>query len=201
MFTRLSNFTYGNYQIANITSTEVNVDTQLLIHIQKYEKEGLQLLLEEALYGEFMSNLELDSLYWKLKSSAAEKWGWLLNGKSYPDPLDASKTKNWKGIVCKVAKIQDVDIYESMLASFVFFYYSLNSRTLNTGAGESKMKVDNTTQESSSNKRADAWNDFVRWASHSFSESNVSLFQFLYDHRDLYGKDCFIELNTMIYDF
>lgn len=201
MFTRLSNFTYGNYQIANIASTELNVDTQLLIQIQKYEVEGLKLLIGETLFAEFMSNLELDGSYWKLKSSAAEKLGWLLNGKSYQDPCDPTKTRNWKGIVCKVAKIQDVDIYESMLAPFVFFYYSLNSRTLNTGAGESKLKVDNTTQESSANKRVDSWNDFVRWAGFGFSESSVSLFQFLYDHRDLYGKDCFIELNTMIYDF
>jgi len=199
MFTRLSNFSYGNYHIANINSTEVNVDTQLLIQIQKHETECLRLLLGETLYKDFMLNLELDGSYWKLITGANAKWNRLLNGYSFPDPCDNSKTKNWKGIVTEIATIQDVKIYESLLAPYVFFYYSLNTRTLNTGTGESKAKADNTTQESSKNKRVDAWNDFVQWAGFGFSESNISLFQFLEIHKEDYGKDCFVQLNTMTY--
>lgn len=199
MFTRLSNFTYGNYQIANITSAEVNTNVQFLIQIQKYEKQCLQLLLGNLLYDELMSNVELDGLYWKLKSGANEKWGWLLNGHSYTDANDSDINKTWRGIVTKVAKIEETDVFESMIAPYIFFHYALNTRTLNTGTGEARMKSDNTTQESSSNKRVDAWNEFVQWASFGFSNTNVSLYQFLEYHSDLFQDLFQVELDTMTY--
>lgn len=198
MFTRLSNFTYGNYQIANLTSAEVNVDVQLMIQIQKYETECLRMMLGDVLYADFMSNLELDSDgFWKLKSSANEKWEWLLNGYSYQNG-DCDIT--WRGLVITVATIQDKEVIETMMASYVFYKYSLNTRTLNTGTGEGKLTADNTTQERSSNKRVDAWNEFVQWAGFGSSKSNVSLNQFLADNTELYGKECFFTcLNTMTY--
>lgn len=201
MLTRLSNFSYGNYQIANIASTEVNVDTQLLIQIQKYETEGLRLVLGESLFAELMNNLEIKegSNYWTLKSDANEKWGWLLNGKSYTDESCCSQTKTWDGLIKKVATIQATDVIESMLAPYIFYKYSLNTRTLNTGTGESKAKADNTTQESSKNKRVDAWNEFVQWVSFGFSQTNISLYEFLQFHSDIYGDTCFVCLNTMTY--
>lgn len=199
MFTRLSNFSYGNYQIANLTATEMNVDTQLLIHIQKYENECLQLLLGARLYDEFMSQLDLDGLYWKLKSTAEAKWGWLLNGKTYQCENSSTTSKKWNGLVKKVAVIQEKEVFESLMASYVFFYYSLNTRTLNTGAGEAKLKTDNTTQESSKNKRVDAWNEFVQWSYFGISETNVSLYEFLCAHTAEFGEICFPALNTMTY--
>lgn len=197
MFTRLSNFTYGNYQIANLTATEVNVDVQLKIQIQKYEKQCLRLMLGDELYTTFMSNLELDSDgYWKTKASADVKWDHLLNGYSYQN---GECDRVWDGLVKKVATIESTDVFETMMAPYVFFFYSLNTRTLNTGTGEGKMTADNTTQDTSKNKRADAWNEFVQWADFGFSKSNVSLNQFLCDNQDLYGKTCFTCLNTITY--
>lgn len=197
MFTRLSNFSYGNYTIANLTATEMNVDVQLLIQIQKYEAECLKLMLGDELYNEFMSNLELDSAgYWVLKSTADIKWGYLLNGYSYQD---GECDFVWRGLVTKVATIQETEVVETMMAPFIFFYQSLNSRTLNTGTGEANMTADNTTQTSSSNKRVDAWNEFVQWAAFGFSKNNVSLNQFLCSNSDLYGKTCFTCLNTITY--
>lgn len=198
MFTRLSNFTYGNYQIANLTSTEMNVDVQLTIQIQKYETECLRMMLGDVLYNDFMSNLELDSDgYWKVKATSDIKWDWLLNGHEY---LNNECVFNWDGLVKKVATVKDKDVIETMMALYVFYKYSLNTRTLNTGTGESKLNADNTTQESSSNKRVDAWNEFVQWADFGFSKSNVSLNQFLADNTELYGKECsFTCLNTMTY--
>lgn len=197
MFTRLSNFTYGNYQISNLTATEVNVDVQVLIQIQKYEKECLLTMLGDELYNELMSNLELDSTgYWTLKSGADVKWNWFLYGHEY---LVGDCVFNWYGIVKTVATIQEKEVIETMMASYIFFFYSLGTRTLNTGTGEGRMTADNTTQESSKNKRIDAWNDFVQWAGFGFSKTNVSLNKFLCDNQELYDKDCFTCLNTMTY--
>jgi len=198
MFTRLSNFTYGNYQIANVTATEVNTDVQLNIQIQKYETECLRMMLGDELYAEFMSNLELDSDgFWKVKDDSDDKWTWLLNGYSYQNG-DCNRV--WDGLVKKVATVQGKEVIETMMALYVFYKYSLNTRTLNTGTGEAKMNADNTTQESSKNKRVDAWNEFVQWAVFGFSKSNVSLNQFLADNTELYGKEClFTCLNTMTY--
>lgn len=197
MFTRLSNFTYGNYQIANLTATEMNVDVQLLIQIKKYEKECLLTMLGDELYNELMSNLELDSDgYWTLKSGADVKWGYLLNGYSYQNG-DCNFV--WRGLIQNVATIQEKEVIETMMALYIFYKYSLNTRTLNTGTGEGRMTAENTTQESSKHKRVDAWNDFVQWAGFGFSKTNVSLNKFLCDNQELYGKDCFTCLNTMTY--
>lgn len=199
MFTRLSNFSYGNYEIANLTATEMNVDTQLLIQIQKYENECLQLVLGARLYDELMSQLELDGLYWKLKADVDAKWGKLLNGTTYINSIYGTASKKWNGLVKKVAVIQEKEVYESLMASYIFFYYSLNTRTSNTGTGESKLKADNTTQESSKNKRVDAWNEFVQWSYFGISETNVSLYEFLCAHTAEFGEICFPALNTMTY--
>lgn len=198
MFTRSSNFSYGNYHIANILK-ESQVSTEFLIQIQKYETEGLKLLLGSTLYSEFISKLELVDYFWSVKSGMDAKWSNLLNGCNYPNPLDANQTKTWRGIVNKVAKIGNLDVIESILAPYIFYYYSLNTRTLNFGTGEGKLKTDNTTQESNKNKRIDAWNEFVQWSTIGFSNTDVSLFQFLNDHKDIFNFDCFVELNIMTY--
>ena len=199
MFTRLSNFSYGNYQIANLTATEVNVDTQLLIQIQKYENECLQFILGQKLFDELMTNLELDGLYWKVKTDADAKWGKLVNGTSYVDADCDNLSKKWKGLVCKVAKVQDVDVIETLMASYIFFQYSLNTRTVNTGTGEGKLNANNTNQTSAHNKRCDAWNEFVKWTSYGFSSTNVSLYSFLCDNEDLFEEPEFIDLKPVTY--
>lgn len=195
MFTRLSNFTYGNYQIANLKETQNNVDTQLLIQIQKYERECLQMLLPNSVYADLMASVKLDSdsLYWILKDDADDKWDYLINGNSYDSGCGLV---NWRGLVTKVATIQGKEVIESMFAPYIFFQYSLNTRTLNTGAGESRMRAENVTQESSSNKRVDAWNEFVKWADFGFSETNVSMNQFLRSQFDCMELK---NLNTMTY--
>ena len=195
MFTRLSNFTYGNYQIANLKETQNNVDTQLLIQIQKYERECLQMLLPNSVYADLMASVKLDSdgLYWKIKDDADDKWDYFINGNSYDDGCGLV---NWRGIVTKVATIQGKEVIESMFAPYIFFQYSLNTRTLNTGVGESRLKANNVTQESSANKRVDAWNEFVKWADFGFSQTNVSMNQFL---RSQFECLQLKSLNTMTY--
>lgn len=53
MFTRISQFTYGNYQIPNIQTEAINNNSALLIHIQKYEEEGFRMAIGDCLYDNF----------------------------------------------------------------------------------------------------------------------------------------------------
>lgn len=191
MFTRLSNFAYGNYQIANITSdTEPEKNIALTIHIQKYETECLKLLLGGQLYEELMDNVELENGYWKLKLDADEKWGRLINGCSFEKTADdicfgnnSDSTLFWKGLVTKVAEIDSKEILESLMAPYIFFYWSLHTRTMNLGTGEGRGESKSATQESSKNKRIDAWNEFVQWADYGFTQNEVSLSRFLKNHK------------------
>lgn len=86
MFTRISNFTYGAYRIANIDAEGFNNNIDLIVHIQKFESECLRLILGECLYADLMENVEKDSDgYYNLKPDAEDKYNWLLNGHKYED--------------------------------------------------------------------------------------------------------------------
>ena len=198
MFTRISNFTYGNYRIANIQDDALDSNIELLVQIQKYEQESLRLLLGDSTYEDFLSNLEKDDDgFHKVKSGADEKWGWLLNGKSFT--IDGDCNLYWSGLVKKVATIQEKDVFETLMAPYIFYYWSLNYRTLNLGVGEGKSESKSATQESSKNKRADAWNEYVQWAHFGYSSTNVSLSRFLDNHKDEFPNVPEISLQTMTY--
>lgn len=196
MFTRLSQFTYGQYHIPNIQTVSNNNDTALLIHIQKYEEEALRMVIGDCLYREFISNLEIDENgFYTLKEDADEKWDWLLNGHTYETESSVSgcgcqsgncKTHVWNGIVRKVAKVEDKDVFESLLAPYVYFQWNMNYRTLSTGVGEAKGIANGTVLVSSREKRVDSWNDFIAGISIGFPNSRVSLYQFLNEHKDLF---------------
>ena len=198
MFTRLSSFTYGNYKIANTQDADVNSNIELIITVQKYEKQALLLLLGKALSNDLYSNVELDNgrLNFTVKDQADQKFKDLVNGCSYTKD---SETFFWKGLVVEVAKIEDKAVYETLMAPYIFFYNSLNNRTQNLGIGEGRASGKNVINESSANKRVDAWNDFVQWSSLGFSENNVSLLKFLQDNEAIYGKCQALELNTLTY--
>lgn len=198
MFTRASNFTYGNYQIANIQKQNGDLETNYLIQIQKYENQCLRMILGERLYSELMANVELDGKYWKVKAGSDAKWGKLVNGASYAGNCGNDLT--WKGLVITVATIGNVDVVETLPALFAFYQISLNERTLSTGVGEAKLNGDNTTQESSKNKRVDAWNELVQWVCYGFhNNDSVSLNQFLCDNSEDYSNAVTVHLNTLTY--
>lgn len=209
MFTRLSQFTYGNYVISNISETTTNQNSSLLIHIQKYEQEGLRMVIGDCLYDEFMDNIEVgEDGFYKLKNDVDEKWGWLLNGRNYDAPANTCGCgcgggkcgkRKWDGLVKKVATAQTKDVFESILAPYVFYQWSLNYRTLNTGTGESKGVADGTIPQSSANKRIDAWNEFVQKISFGFAGSRVSLYQFLADHKTEFPDFQSVCMNTITY--
>jgi hypothetical protein len=204
MFTRISNFTYGAYRIANIDTIGANNNIDLRIHIQKNENECLRLILGECLYRDLMTNVELDTEgYYKLKSGADPKYDWLLNGHEYEDPdctCDANCTnKYWQGLVREVAKIEGKAIYETVMSSYVYFNWSLAYRTLNLGVGEGKGTAANTTEENTKHKRVDAWNKLVQDVAFGFQNANVSLFEFLDHFKDDYPTAERVCFKTMTY--
>jgi len=190
MFTRLSNFSYGNYRIANITAdTTSAVNIAMLICIQKNEKEFLKMVLGSTLYNEFISNLEFDLLgYYKLRTTADEKWSWLLNGKD-----------NWGGLVYTVATIENNQVVESIIAPYIYFNWALENRTLNLGTGEGRIDANGSTQESTFNKRVDAWNQIVQSIDYGYPNDRISLNQFLKDNEALFPTAKTINLTPMNY--
>lgn len=211
MFTRTSNFTYGNYRIANIDAASINNNIEIKIYIQKYEEQILRFLLGDSTYEDFLTKLELENGYYKIKTAEQNTvWDWLLNGKKYTANNDElsicgcgcgnnDDQRYWKGLVKKVAQIDNKDVYETMMAPYVYFHWSLNNRTLNLGTGEGKIESKNTTQESTKAKRVDAWNELVQWAAYGYSCTNVSLSQFLAHFKEDFPKVNPIVMETMNY--
>ncbi len=190
MFTRIHNFTYGNYQIANIEEDAANNNIELVLHIKKYEPEFLRMVFGECMYADLMDNVEIVSgaTYYSLKTGADPKWGRLINGHTYDaTELDSGcgchsqscAKHTWDGLVKKIATIDSKDIYETVMSSYIFYQWSLNNRTLNLGTGEGKITAQNTTQESTANKRVDAWNKIVQEVDFGYTNTRVSLNQFL----------------------
>lgn len=195
MFTHESNFTYGKTRIADTKSDSLDENIDLIIHIQKYEKECLLLLLGPELYDEFIQKVEIvsGSKHYTLKTQFVDtKWDWLLNGKTYPAVnlncgcgcQTTLTTKQWRGLTVKVAVIDNKNVIETLMAKYIFFHWSLNYRTLNVGTGEGRIESKGVTTANAILKRVDIWNDFVQWASYGFSCSNVSLYQFLEDFKN-----------------
>jgi len=203
MFTRISNFTYGAYRIANIDTVGANNNIDLILHIQKYENECLRLVLGECLYEDLMSNVEKDADgYYKLKDSVDAKYGWLLFGHKYEYDCSCDsqcKNKIWQGLVREVAEIENTKIFETVMSSYIYFNWSLNYRTLNVGVGEAKGTASNTVVENTRNKRVDAWNKMVQDVSFGFTNANVSLYQFLDHFKDDFPSAERVCFKTMTY--
>ena len=88
---------------------------------------------------------------------------------------------------------------ESILAPYIFFHWSLNYRTLNGGIGEYKGKAGGTITVSSSDKRVDAWNEFVQNVDFGLVGAKVPLYDFLNAHKSEFPnfkQNCF---NTITY--
>lgn len=214
MFTRLSNFTYGDLKIANIETIQINNDIELRIFIQTHEEDCLRMILGDCLYEDFMSNVELDSDgYYQLIEEADDKWGWLLNGLTYEatdltysgsgcgcgcHSGNCSKHK-WDGLVKKVANVNDTDVFETLMAPYIYYNWSIAERTMVTGVGEAKGKAQNTTQELSKNRRIDAWNGFVKRVDFGWPNTRVSLNQFLKEHHGDFENAQTVCLNTRTY--
>lgn len=203
MFTRISNFTYGAYRIANIDTVGANNNIELILHIQKFENECLRLILGECLYEDLMSNVEKDADgYYKLKDSVDAKYGWLLFGHKYEDGCycdSQCKNKIWQGLVRQIAEIENTKIFETIMSSYIYFHWSLNYRTLNVGVGEAKGSASNTVVENTRNKRVDAWNKMVQDVAFGFTNANVSLYQFLDNFKDDFPTGERVCFKTMTY--
>lgn len=175
MFTRLENFLFGNYAIPNITENQNSNKIEVQIHMQKFEKQALQVVLGPTVFNELLTNLERDdNNYFQVKESADDKWKWLVNGQLYGD----CKKVKWEGIVFEVAEISEKKIYESIFAPYIFYQWLLKERSLTTGVGEIKGDPQGGIPVASKQKRIDAWNNFVGYvyALNHFMEFHCDLF-------------------------
>jgi hypothetical protein len=86
-----------------------------------------------------------------LKSDVDEKMEMLLNGTPMNVITIFQLLKKWNGLVKKSSSYPRKEVFESLMAPYIFFYYSLNTRTSNM-YWEGKLKTSNTLQESSKNK-------------------------------------------------
>ena len=217
MFTRLSNFTYGALKIANITAEYIEENVDFIIHMQKYEKKALKFLLGDALWADLLSNVEIvpGQIYYSLKATAVGgKWDWFLNGKTYPKPAESAcindcfrfcnlaepnPNRSFKGILSKVATINFVNIIECILAEYIYYHWSINNRTFDTGVGEATFDSKSTNATSSKHKRIDANNTFVGFVQHNENCSTACLYQFLHDFKVEFPLVNFTEMPLLNY--
>lgn len=207
MFTPLSQFTYGSFFIPNIEEQVSNNNTALLIHIQKFEEDALRLIIGDCMYEDLMNNVKTVGGYYQVVYDADPKWDWLVNGKTYQSNNHCNcgcgggscNQRKWRGLVRNVATISGMPVRESILAPYIFYHWSLNYRTLNGGIGEYKGKAGGTITVSSSDKRVDAWNEFVQNVDFGLVGAKVPLYDFLNSHKSEFSnfkQNCF---NTITY--
>ncbi|UYW01791.1 hypothetical protein K5I29_02380 [Flavobacterium agricola] len=174
--------------IPNITETQNSNKTEVLIHIQKYEKEILEFVLGPVLYVELLENLETDDEgYYKLKDTAEDKWKWLVNGQIY----GSCNKLRWEGLVFEVAKVNKQPLLETVMAPYIFYQWLLKERSVSTGVGEIKGEPQGGVSVTSKHKRTDAWNTFVGHA--------YSLNRFMQFYCDLFPNFKCVELNPQNY--
>jgi len=89
---------------------------------------------------------------------------------------------NWGGLVYTVATIGTNQVIESIIAPYIYFNWALENRTLNLGTGEGRIDANGSTQESTFNKRVDAWNQIVQSIDYGYPNDRISLNQFLKDN-------------------
>jgi hypothetical protein len=107
----------------------------------------------------------------------------ILNGKEYTNR--AGRVTKWFGLKRQVTAAVDgppaiAATYSSLIANYVYYYYTKQNNTFTTGAGEGKAKVQNMEQASPRRKLAKAWNDMV--------DDNCELVEFLLSFPDVYPE-------------
>jgi hypothetical protein len=149
----------GEINIPN-AGTGGPVDALVNRFIKLHEPRFLQLALGQSLYSAFMTGLgkAADGSYEKVDKGVpaddvAQKWKDLLNGKEYTG-LDGRKYK-WNGFI----PLQDsATANESIIASYVYYYFMKNNATQTTGIGENQPNQENGVSVSPRFKMTSAWN-------------------------------------------
>lgn len=130
----------GEINIPNVNQTEIGGLVDLFI--QKYEPEFLQSALGYELAQQFTAGIAMPT--------PDQKWLDLRDGAEYTDY--AGKVRKWKGLVIAVPK-------QSIIANYIYYWFSRNKYTQTTSMGEVKSTVENSVPISPGEKMARAWNE------------------------------------------
>lgn len=168
--------------------------------IQDCSHSFLESFLGVEIYKELLDNLTADQS--ELKPNADEKWEDLVNGCDYEHN---GKTRYFKGLVYKRGTIP-----KSLLAQYVYIKYIEQNTTQLTPTGDVRPNSQNAINVNSSQRYADAWNNFLKsvrgdlsgFGSRCYYHNGVliidhykaienetpSLMQYLIERKDVYGN-------------
>lgn len=195
MFTSIDNF-HTDVFIENLEDC-LSQKPSLRMSMKEMECEALRTVLGQCIYEELMENVEYDDSgeVYKLKDSAAEKWEWLLYGRTYETDGHKSypcgcgcvgghcETKRFDGIIQNFQLSAEETFQRNYLAYFIYYNWKTINETVTAGAGEQQPQVKNSATVYNKKKRYRAWNSFVEWVN-LCGKPTVGLYRFLKDHKD-----------------
>lgn len=159
----LIDITYFNSSSVNIPNTDApDVRSRLTNLITEREPELLERLLGYALAEAFKTGIAAQT--------PVQKWIDLRDGKVY---TINGKTVKWKGLNTVTPK-------DSIIANYVWYWWSRNNATNSTGIGETSNKADNATRVSPAPKQSVVWSRIRNWS--------VDLYVFLENNQTDYPE-------------
>jgi hypothetical protein len=151
---------YEDLSIAQLT--EAGVQASVTRYIKKYEPELLHQLLGYALYQSLLGD------------DATARMTDLIEGKAYTNRYGVAT--RWRGLKEEV----DTRLYRSLIACYVYYWYTFYNATVTTGTGEKRLRTENALDADPSVKLVKAWNTMADWA--------CELVAFLEAHADTYPE-------------
>ena len=211
IFINPSMFT-GDRHIPNLDEKCVK-DYEIYKLLAKWEISGLEMSLGKCLLDNLRSQLEIKTnedngeQYYGLKESADEKWGWLINGRSYTsEDLGVSDFQNlqkygcgcapqgcsthiWEGFVTTTTLLiegVETTFQESFLADYVYYNWSFFNESRTTGVGQQVPKSKNSSFVTNKPERTEAFNSFWAKVKKCSFGGRVGLHGFLKEHTELF---------------
>jgi len=161
---------FGDILIAQKSGDEGNINR----FIQECEPEILSDMLGYGLYKAFLAALSLE-----VGPSPGpevfleQRFIDLRNGKEYT--ASDGILRKWKGLI-----FTENTAKRSLIANFVYFYYTKNEASVSTGTGEKTANAQNSSNASPRRKMCNAWNKMVLM--------NEELHHFLYHNQATYPE-------------
>lgn len=153
---------FGEIAIGQLSTDAVK--DKLNIFIGKHEDDLLQGILGYASYKDFKAN------------PTAPKWVDVRDGKEYVD--ENNVLCKWEGLI-----VNDGEIPESLIASYVYYWYQRSQLTNTGGVGEVKTDTENSSAASPKFKMVNAWNNMIKGveALYSFMRANKTVYNDWYE--------------------
>lgn len=142
----------GEINLPNTNQTAVQENIDFLI--SKREPELLIALFGYAMYKAFIAGL--------LEDPVPQRWVDLRDGVDYTD-TDGT-LRHWMGLVAV-----DGEVKESLIANYVYYWFTRKEATQTTGVGEVVTKTENSARVSPMAKQVRVWNEMVDWIAELFN--------------------------------